>query len=365
MSVNILGIGAMGMLLAHEYAAVSTLKPVLLAKHKNIFKIIQSLQYSMTVAHHGQSEVAYNTVRMETRQSPLVERWDTEQKITDMVVATKTYSTLEALEPYLQYITPETNMLFLQNGMGVVPAVREKLWQPRQEPNIYHILSSHGAYKERINLTRHVGLGTLTISKVPLRDTNRNSILPNLAVEEPAPFPEVIDALFRSPILGATYEESFQAFQVAQMEKLAINACINPLTALLDCLNGDLLRSSYAVSMVRKVLQECSACFAKETTDYDAVPEASTVLSPDRLFARVVQVCQVTAMNSSSMREDIRNLKMTEIDSINGYIVKLGVQYGVPTPLNRSLCSMIRSKHEIERSKEHDFMAKDKLEAQR
>lgn len=387
MSVHVLGIGAMGMLLAHEYAAVSTLKPTLLVKHKNIFKAIQSLEYSMTMARHTEQGVHLTTARMETHRNPRAERWDPRNKILNLVVAVKTHSVKDALDPYVQYITPETNVVFLQNGMGVVPLIRDEIWQPNQEPNIYHILSSHGAYKERINLTRHVGLGSLNIARVPSRKSdleaplkktheplsrsstesvNRNAYnsngqlseeaLGNVRESETQDLPEIIQALLRSPHLNAKFTSSFPEFEVAQMEKLVVNACINPLTALMDCKNGELLRSSQTVSMMKKVVDECSQCFRQNSEVLAAVPEASTILSPERLFRQVVHVCQNTAQNSSSMREDILSNKMTEIDSINGHVVKLGLQLGIPTPLNTSLYNMIAAKHKIDRFKEKEYL---------
>lgn len=350
MSAHILGIGSMGMLLAHEYAAASSLKPILLVKHKNIFNSIKGLQYSMTIARHNDLGVAYDTVNMQTRQSPRSERWNPEDKINNLVVATKTYSTKAALEPYIQFITPETNIMFVQNGMGVVPSVRDQIWQPNQEPRIYHILSSHGAYKERINLTRHVGHGLLNIARVP----------PRLNPEQAAydEVPELVKVLLRSSRLNAKFTSSYPEFEVAQMEKLVVNACINPLTAMLDCNNGELLRSTQSISMINKVVNECVACFRKNKAIFEAVPEASTILSPDRLLDHVIQVCHTTAMNSSSMREDVRNNKMTEIDSINGYISNLGTKLGVSTPLNMTLFKMIKAKHELERFKEKELLTK-------
>lgn len=406
MSVHILGIGAMGMLLAHEYAAVSTLKPTLLVKHKNVFKPIQHLEYSMTLARHTDQGVHHTTARMETHRNPRAERWDPRNKITNLVVAVKTHSVKDALDPYIQFITPETNVVFIQNGMGVLPMIRDQIWQPNQEPNMYHILSSHGAYKERINLTRHVGIGSLNIARVPLRksklhqsnktisesksealnkdlnETLRQPLTSLLTESTGEPsnelasdisesfegaagaisqteieeLPEIIQALLRSPHLNAKFTSSFPEFEVAQMEKLVVNACINPLTAMMDCKNGELLRSNQTVSMMKKIVDECSQCFRQNSEVLAAVPEASAILSPERLFRQVVLVCQNTAQNSSSMREDISSGKMTEIDSINGYVVKLGLQSGIPTPVNTTLYNMISARHKIDKFKEREYL---------
>ena len=55
-------------------------------------------------------------------------------------------------------------------------------------------------------------------------------------------------------------------------------------------------------------------------------------------------VAQRTAANHSSMLQDIRNGRQTEIDAICGEIVRLGEQCGVPTPLNRVMWQLVRAK---------------------
>lgn len=354
----------MGSLLAHELALASELTPVLLVKGNTVSNALKALNSSLTLARHTDAGILYNTERMQIRRSPKHEDWAPNQPITDMVVATKTYSTMSALAPYVPLMTPETNLIFLQNGMGVVPTVIKELWQNRPKPNVFHIISSHGAYKERINLTHHVGRGSLTISQIPTNtdgftaadadsssSSESSATMPSSATSPNEELPKVIQALLSSPNLNASMMK-YPDFLVAQMEKLVVNACINPLTAMMDCENGDLLLSPQCTIMIKKVIAECVACFRCESAVFEAVPEASTILSPDRLLLCVLEVCRKTAKNSSSMREDIRNLKTTEIDAINGYVTSLGSKHNVSTALNRALYAMIVAKKQIGSAKE-------------
>ncbi|RKP31445.1 2-dehydropantoate 2-reductase [Metschnikowia bicuspidata] len=350
MSVHILGIGAMGMLLAHE-VFLAGLKPVLLVKHHAVQQHLQALNNSMTLARHRDSGVSYHTTKMAVRQKPTASARGLE--ISDLVVATKTYSTKEALAPYMPYITPKTNLVFLQNGMGVVPNAVEELWHGRSLPRLFHIISTHGAYKERVNLTHHVGQGSLTIAEIPWRTGSVAGLDAGLA---PSNLPEVIEALLRSLNLN-TSVAPYPEFLVTQMEKLVVNACINPISALMDCRNGDLLHSTHCISMMKKVISECVECFKTDSNVFSVVPEASTILSRERLLQCVLDVCQKTSENSSSMREDLRDGKMTEIDAINGHIVQLGAKTGVATPLNKTFCTMVSARHQIARVKENPMLA--------
>jgi 2-dehydropantoate 2-reductase len=56
----------------------------------------------------------------------------------------------------------------------------------------------------------------------------------------------------------------------------------------------------------------------------------------------IIDVARSTAMNKSSMLQDVDRGKRTEIDSLNGAIVKLGKEYGIETPINETLCALVK-----------------------
>jgi 2-dehydropantoate 2-reductase len=60
-------------------------------------------------------------------------------------------------------------------------------------------------------------------------------------------------------------------------------------------------------------------------------------------FETVLEVLRTTAQNRSSMLQDVERGKRTEIDQINGALVRKGEDRGVPMPVNRSLWELIRS----------------------
>jgi len=55
------------------------------------------------------------------------------------------------------------------------------------------------------------------------------------------------------------------------------------------------------------------------------------------------RVCESTAENHSSMLQDMRRGRRTEIDAINGVIVEEGARVGKPTPVNRTLTELVRA----------------------
>ena len=118
--------------------------------------------------------------------------------------------------------------------------------------------------------------------------------------------------------------------------KLIINAAINPLTALLCVPNGELLKRPSARTLMVTVANEAAAVAA-------ARGQMLTYSDP---AAAAVSVAQRTAVNRSSMLQDVQRGAPTEIDAISGAIVKAGEKQGVPTPTNRTLWLLIKAQYE-------------------
>jgi 2-dehydropantoate 2-reductase len=75
------------------------------------------------------------------------------------------------------------------------------------------------------------------------------------------------------------------------------------------------------------------------------VAEAQGIKLPyDDPAQEVEGVARRTAENDSSMLQDIRRGAPTEVDAINGAVVREGERLGVPTPVNRSLWDLVRAK---------------------
>ena len=115
-------------------------------------------------------------------------------------------------------------------------------------------------------------------------------------------------------------------------EKLAVNAGINPTTALARVENGA-LRAGEAEHVATTAARETAAVARAEgvgLTDEDAVDV-------------VAAVAAATAGNTSSMRQDMEAGKRTEIDAINGYVVARGRKHDVETPINRTLAGLVNT----------------------
>ena len=81
----------------------------------------------------------------------------------------------------------------------------------------------------------------------------------------------------------------------------------------------------------------------------EAVKEAVAVAEAKKIklpypdpIGRVIEVCRATAGNIASMLQDVLKEKLTEIDFINGAIVREGQALGIPTPVNLTLTSLVQ-----------------------
>jgi 2-dehydropantoate 2-reductase len=115
--------------------------------------------------------------------------------------------------------------------------------------------------------------------------------------------------------------------------KLIINAAINPLTAILRVKNGDLLTNSPARTLMGELAGEAAQ-----------VAKALDVTLPFLdIVGAVEEVALRTAENVSSMLQDVLRGAPTEVEAINGAIVRMGEQKGVEAPVNRTICSLVKA----------------------
>jgi 2-dehydropantoate 2-reductase len=115
--------------------------------------------------------------------------------------------------------------------------------------------------------------------------------------------------------------------------KLIINASINPLTALLQVSNGELLKSASARILMHALAEEAAAVAASENVK----------LTYGDPVAMVEEVALKTAANHSSMFQDIKRGAPTEIDAICGAVTRIGQQHHIPTPINLACWQLVQA----------------------
>lgn len=230
------------------------------------------------------------------------------------IIFVKSHQTRMATKIASHFINVNSIVLTLQNGLGNLQIISSIVGKNRALQGV----TSHGATLLGPGRVFHAGKGPTHLA---IRKEISEKVKNIADFFHRAGFEVEISSNLDSLIWG----------------KLIINAGINALTAILRVPNGQLLEIEPAKKLMVQVVKETA-----KVTD-----EKGVILPYDDIQAKIEEVCRKTASNYSSMLQDILRCSKTEIDVINGAIVKEGKKLGIPTPLNYALFSIVKA---IERS---------------
>ncbi|MCM3768578.1 2-dehydropantoate 2-reductase [Neobacillus niacini] len=236
--------------------------------------------------------------------------WIGAEEIT--VITVKQYQ-LPAIIDTINYLPPTESLLFLQNGMGHL-----KLLESLRTKNVFVGTVEHGALRENLYTVRHNGAGNTNVAVFH----GDSAILNKFIASTPNDFPVLLQDHYYPMLL----------------KKLMVNAVINPLTAILGVKNGSLVDNSF-------YLQAVTILFA----------EIASILNLDPMegyLEQVIEVCQKTAENRSSMLKDMEAGRLTEVDAILGYLLDEAKEQQKLAPLLTCLYCLIKGKELDERGKE-------------
>lgn len=118
-----------------------------------------------------------------------------------------------------------------------------------------------------------------------------------------------------------------------QWHKLVINAVINPLTGLFDLPNGALLEEPDLRARMAALAEEADSLLARLDPGW-----------PGHSLAAVEAVARATAANTSSMRADLRRSAPTEIDAINGWLLRRAAEMGLDLPAHREIVAAVKAR---------------------
>jgi 2-dehydropantoate 2-reductase len=113
--------------------------------------------------------------------------------------------------------------------------------------------------------------------------------------------------------------------------KLILNCAYNALSAITQLPYGVLVQGTGVSDVIRDVVAECLA-----------VAKAEGVEVPGDTDAALRGIAQTMPAQYSSTAQDLARGKLSEIDHLNGLVVRLGEALGVPTPANRVLFVLVK-----------------------
>ncbi|TKA23954.1 hypothetical protein B0A50_06460 [Salinomyces thailandicus] len=275
--------------------------------------------------------------------------------ISHLIISTKAGLTVPALQAVAHRLNAQSTICFLQNGMGILDAVNKHVFpHAPTRPNYIQGILTHGVNIPASIADRdpfyaiHAGHGTLALGLLSRPDTPGSDPSGTWTPSSR----HLLRTLTRTPILAATGLPPPE-LHAQQLEKLAVNSIINPLTTLLDTRNGALLHNFPLTRVLRLLLAETSLVL-RSLPELRAHPNTATRFSAARLETLVVSVAYKTSENISSMLNDVRVGSKTEIEFINGYIVRRGEEVGVKCVVNYAIMQAVIAKAAIAQRETND-----------
>jgi 2-dehydropantoate 2-reductase len=239
-----------------------------------------------------------------------------------LVVSTKAYQVHSALTQLMEHsragMAPR-NVLLLQNGWGSAAEARGLL------PNGVHIFSSIMMIGIERRDHTHVNINVLA---GPIR-------VGTLFTATPDVMKKTVEH-GQAGFLPITYEDPVEP---AILDKFLFNTCLNAVGAITQMTYGEAVSNDNTARLITQVADETIRVMRAERQVELAPDGACYVAQTLRPF-----VIPKAAAHRSSMLQDVQAGRRTEIDYLNGAVVRLGQKHGIATPSNDAVSCLIRAR---------------------
>ena len=301
MRILILGAGAVGLTVAAK-----------LSEHAEVYAVCRK-RYADAIASAGFVMTGLwgeGTYHFPCGESVPEGSWDY------IIIATKSAATRGICEEY-HHLFGNAEVVSLQNGIGNEEVIRE--------------------------YTDHV-IGAMIITGFEWRAKNAVHVSVDGGETVFGRFPDGCDTavetlakLFAQAGMRSLASASVRS---AVWSKAFYSCSLNPLGAVMACPYGDLLKVP-AWNIITEIVQEAFLVSQAEGVD---LPQKTAEEYLD--FLRYEKI-PPTAGHYNSMYQDIEGGRLTEVDYINGAIVRLGEKHGIATPVNRMIVNLTHFKEEL------------------
>jgi len=238
-----------------------------------------------------------------------------------LVVTTKAFDIATALQPFVGTPGPRS-VLLMQNGLGSAEIARDVL----------------GDSTPIISSAMLIGMQRDGVGRVSVNAHSSSVWVGSLLGDELGPVQSMLEVGKRG-FLPMVHDPEIQK---TIYSKVLFNTCMNPTGALIGRNYGELLENEYSRALITNLADETLRVYAASADLHlaeNGKHYVDDILSPI-IFPR-------SAPHRSSMVQDIENGRLTEIDFLNGAIVKMGREVGIETPCHQSIVLMIHASEKI------------------
>jgi 2-dehydropantoate 2-reductase len=228
-------------------------------------------------------------------------------------------------------LKPDGYLLTLQNGVGNIEAYESALGAGR----VLAGLSYHSGAIRGLARVEHTHRGPTWIGELDGRRTPRLAALAEL-LEKSGGLPHIVD-----DVVGYVWS------------KFIHNCAINAVCAVAGIRVGEIPTTPGADEMQTRIIEEALA----------VVSAKGFALANDDPMTAIKAFCRIK-FNKPSMLQHLEASRETEIGSLNGAVVRLGAELGIPTPYNQAITWMVESMQhhriKIQREPDIDYAALEK-----
>lgn len=233
-----------------------------------------------------------------------------------IILGVKAYDLNQVMDQLEPVLTDETVILTLQNGIDTEDRILARLNRDCVVGGVAYIYSKIA----EPGVIDHYKKGAVAIGELMGMESERL-----LKIRE----------LFASAGIPCQLSKDIRR---TKWEKMCWNCVFNPLTVLIDDRVAKALDHPEMMGVIRQIVGEVAA-----------VAATVKVPLPLDMADRVVKASQEIRDIHTSMYDDWKAGRPTEIDSLNGFVAEQGRRLGIPTPVNEALTAMIRTITEKDR----------------
>ena len=289
MNITIIGAGAIGTMLATRLSNNNKIKLMIKPEHPNL-KERRAIILREISGDERNINVDFEDKVMETDL---------------IIIAVKSYDLPPIVNNLAEMKTP---IMCCQNGLHSLNYIKENIEVER----LSYLVTGTGTSKIEPGLSHHKGDGFTYIGELSNKETD---IMKNIC-----------DSLTNNNMKCEIVEDIGNYIWL----KTIINSAINPVATISNVKNGELREQR---------LNEYMKNICKESTKVALKTGIELPLNP---WNEVNSIIEKTADNKCSMLQDIENNQMTEIDAINGEIVRIADREGIPVPYNKKITTEIK-----------------------
>lgn len=227
-----------------------------------------------------------------------------------ILITTKAFDNRIVANSLANRISEENAIFILQNGMG-----NEEIFQKTFPNNpIFRAVTTEAAELIHPGIVRHIAFGKTSFGLISGLENGNGKKIQKIMNES-----------------GFNTKKTSD-IQLRMWQKLLTNAVICPLAAILHVPNGRILEKPSIQRIYDAILKEGLAL-----AQYN-LPEADFSTTNDF----ILNVIEKTKDNRCSMLQDIEKGRRTEIDFLNGFIVRESRRIGIKAPVNAAIADLVR-----------------------